>query len=438
MAGGTWTTQNKVRPGVYINVETSGGALGTVGSRGITSLALTLPWGAAKVITPIIAGEDTFKALGYDITAPELLLVREALKRARTVLLYKLNDGTKSTVTVGTLVATARYGGIRGNALKVVVQTNIDDSSKFDVKTLLDNAVVDTQVVANIAALIPNDWIVWSGTGTLTANAGAPLIGGANGTVTNADHTAYLAALELYDFQTVALTSTDNALKAVYAAFVRRLRESEGKKVQAALENYPVADFEGVISVKNGVVLSDGTILTAAQATAWVAGASAAAEMNESLTYAAYDDAVDAAPRYTNSQIEAALSAGEFIFTPSANRAVVEQDINTFLSYSPKKGKQLQKNRVLRVLDGIANDLKRIFESFYIGKVSNNVDGRALFRKEAVIYLDNLQSISAIQNFDAQTDITVLPGVESDAIYVEANIQPVDSIEKVYMKVQVR
>ncbi|MEK5178263.1 phage tail sheath family protein [Paenibacillus odorifer] len=438
MAGGTWTTQNKVRPGVYVNVETSGGALGTVGSRGITSLALTLPWGAAKVITPIIAGEDTFKALGYDITAPELLLVREALKRARTVLLYKLNDGTKSTVTVGTLVATARYGGIRGNALKVVVQTNIDDSSKFDVKTLLDNAVVDTQVVANIAGLIPNDWIIWSGTGTLTANAGAPLIGGANGTVTNADHTAYLSALELYDFQTVALTSTDNALKAVYAAFVRRLRESEGKKVQAALENYPVADFEGVISVKNGVVLSDGTILTAAQATAWVAGASAAAEMNESLTYSAYDDAVDVAPRYTSTQIEAALKAGEFVFTPSVNRAVIEQDINTFLSYTPKKGKQLQKNRVLRVLDGIANDLKRIFESFYIGKVSNNVDGRALFRKEAVIYLDNLQGIDAIQNFDAQTDITVLPGVDSDAIYVEANIQPVDSIEKVYMKVQVR
>ncbi|MGE7613523.1 phage tail sheath family protein [Paenibacillus sp. NPDC101420] len=438
MAGGTWTTQNKVRPGVYINVETNGGALGTVGSRGITSLALTLPWGAAKVITPIVAGEDTFKTLGYDITAPELLLVREAFKRARTVLLYKLDEGVKATVTIGALVPTAKYGGTRGNSLKVVVQTNIDDSSKFDVKTLLDNAVVDTQVVANIAGLKANDWIVWGGTGALTASAGAPLVGGANGTVTNADHTAYLAALELYDFQTVALTSTDNALKAVYAAFVRRLRESEGKKVQAVLENYPVADFEGVISVKNGVVLSDGTTLTAAQATAWVAGATAGAEMNESLTYSAYDDAVDVAPRYTSTQIEAALKAGEFVFTPSVNRAVVEQDINTFLSYTPKKGKQLQKNRVLRVLDGIANDLKRIFESFYIGKVSNNVDGRVLFRKEAVIYLDSLQGISAIQNFDAQTDITVLPGVDSDAIYVEANIQPVDSIEKVYMKVQVR
>ncbi|WP_438491021.1 phage tail sheath family protein [Paenibacillus sp. IHBB 3054] len=438
MAGGTWTLQNKVRPGVYINVESSGGTLGAAGSRGITSLALSLPWGAAKVITPIVAGEDTLTRLGYDLTAPELLLVREALKRAQKVLLYKLNEGTKAAVTAGDLVATAKYGGLRGNSLKVVVQTNIDDNSKFDVKTLLDNAVVDTQVVSDIAGLTANDWILWSGTGALTASAGAPLIGGADGSVTNADHTAFLGALELYDFQTVALPSTDNALKAVYAAFIRRLRDNEGKKVQAVLENYPTADNEGVISVKNGVVLSDGTTLTAVQATAWVAGATAGAEMNESLTYAAYDDAVDVAPRYTNAQIEAALTAGEFLFTPSNNRAVVEQDINTFLSYTPKKNKFFHKNRVIRVLDGFANDTKRIFETSYIGKVSNNVDGRALFRKELVVYADNLQSIGAIQNFDAQTDITVLPGVDSDAIYVEANIQPVDSIEKVYMKVQVK
>lgn len=438
MAGGTWTLQNKVRPGVYINVESSGGTLGAAGSRGVTAIALSLPWGAAKVITPVVAGEDTLTRLGYDLSAPELLLVREALKRARTVLLYKLNEGTKAAVTSGALTITAKHGGLRGNALKVIIQTNIDDSAKFDVKTLLDGAVVDSQVVANIAGLVANDWIVWSGSGALTASAGAPLVGGANGTVTNADHTAFLAALELYDFQTVALPATDNALKAVYAAFIRRLRENEGKKVQAVLENYPTADSEGVISVRNGVVLSDGTVLTAVQATAWVAGATAGAEMNESLTYAAYDDAVDVAPRYTNSQIEAALSAGEFIFTPSGNRAVVEQDINTFLSYSPSKNKSFHKNRVIRVLDGIANDLKRIFEASYIGKVSNNTDGRALFRKEIVVYLTALQEIDAIQNFDSQKDILVSPGNDSDAIYVETAVQPVDSIEKVYMKVQVK
>ncbi|MBP1990211.1 phage tail sheath family protein [Paenibacillus eucommiae] len=438
MAGGTWTMQNKVRPGVYINIVSEGAPLGAAGERGITSLAQALPWGPSKQMIKINAGQDVKEVLGYDLSTSQLLLVREALKRARTVLLYRLNTGTKAAVTASGLTVTAQYGGVRGNNLSVVIQANIDDALKFDVKTLLAGAVVDTQTVSNIAGLTANKWVVWSGTGSLTATASAPLIGGADGTVTNQDHTDYLAALELNDFQTVALPSTDAPLKAVYAAFVRRLRENEGRKVQAVLENYLTADYEGVISVKNGVKLADGTVLTAAQATAWVAAATAAAQMNESLTYQAYDGAVDTGTRYTSSQIETALLAGEFVFVPSQDRVVIEQDINTLVTSSPSHSKVFSKNRVVRVLDGIANDFKRIFESFYIGKVNNNADGRTLFWGECVKYLNTLQDINAIQNFNSQTDVTVLPGNSVDSIYVEAYVQPVDSIEKIYMKVTVR
>lgn len=436
MAGGTWVTQNKVRPGPYINFEGKG-TVGTVGQRGIMTMALSLSWGAPKTVITINAGDDVSKILGYDITASSLLLVREAMKRASTVLLYRLNTGTKATVTTGTLTATAKYGGLRGNNLTVVIQTNIDDNAKFDVQTLLSGVVVETQTVAAIAGLVANDWIVWSGTGALATTAGAPLVGGADGTVANQDHTDYLAAIELHEFQTMALPSTDPTLKSVYVAFAKRLREDEGRKIQLAVENYPSADYEGVISVKNGVILSDGTTLTAAQATAWAAAATAGAEMNESLTYQAYDDAVDVGTRYTNSQIEAALLAGEFVFTLSNGRPVVEQDINTLTSFTPTKPKSFSKNRVIRVLDGIANDFKRIFSLYYIGKVNNNADGRALFWNECVTYLNTLQGIAAIQNFNAQTDVIVLPGDDVDSVYSEVNIQPVDSIEKIYMKVKV-
>lgn len=436
MAGGTWVTQNKVRPGVYINFEGKG-TVGTVGQRGIMTMALSLSWGAPKTVLTINAGDDVSKLLGYDITASSLLLVREALKRASTVLLYRLNTGTKAAVTSGNLTATAKYGGVRGNNLTVVIQANIDDNAKFDVQTLLSGVVVDTQTVTAISGLTANDWIVWSGTGALATTAGAPLVGGADGTVVNQDHTDYLAAIELFDFQTMALPSTDSTLKSVYVAYVKRLREDDGRKIQLVVENYPSADYEGVISVKNGVILSDGTMLTAAQATAWTAAATAGAEMNESLTYQTYDDAVDVGTRYTNSQIEAALLAGEFVFTLSNGRPVVEQDINTLTSFTPTKPKAFAKNRVIRVLDGIANDFKRIFSLYYIGKVNNNADGRALFWNECVTYLNNLQGIAAIQNFNAQTDVVVLPGDEVDSVYTEVSIQPVDSIEKIYMKVKV-
>lgn len=438
MAGGTWKAQNKIRPGVWINIETTQQTLGTLGERGVASLPLSLSWGPSKQVITVDAGADTKDVLGYDITAPELLPLREALKRAIKVLLYRLNEGTPATATNNGLTVTAKYGGIRGNDLKIIVQTNIDDPTKFDVVTLLAGDIIDTQIVSEIEELIQNDWVNFSGTGAPIVTAGLNLTGGSDGTVTNADHTAYLNTVEGYEFNTIALLSSDATLKPVYAAAIRRMRDSEGKKVQIVMADYPNADFEGVISVKNGVVLSDGTILDKVKAVAWVAGATAGAAANESLTYSAYDDAVDVDVRYTNSEIEAALVAGEFLFTPSNGKAIVEQDINTFTSFTPTKGKERSKNRVLRVLDSLANDLKRIFELYYIGKVDNNQDGRALFRKEIVSYVDTLVELGAIQNFDAQADIVVMPGKESDSIFVDARIQPVDAVEKIYMRVLVR
>jgi hypothetical protein len=439
--GGEFVTQNKVRPGVYINFISEAAALGTLGERGIATIALSLSWGEPKKVLEINAGDNTKDLLGYDIADSKMLLIKEALKRAKTLLLYRLNIGTKATVNIGAtdiLTVTAKYGGVRGNDITIVIETNVDDNTKYDVTTVFAGEEVDVQTVANIDGLVDNAWVDFSGTGTLTTTAGTPLASGADGTVTNQDHSDYLAAVELFDFQSVALTSTDATLKSVYVSFAQRLRDTEGKKIQAVLENYSTADYEGVISVKNGVILSDGTTLSASQAVAWVAGATAGATMNQSLTYTNYDDAVDASPRYTNAQIEAALLAGEFIFVPSNGRAAVEQDINSFTSFTPEKSKKFSKNRVIRVLDGIANDLTRIFKSFYIGKVDNNTDGRGLFKNEIVNYLNILQNIGAIQNFDPQADITVTAGVEADSIYVEVSIQPVDSVEKVYMKVRVK
>lgn len=438
MAGGTYTSQNKVRPGVYINLVGEKQTVGSIGERGTVAAALTLNWGKSKSVIAIQAGDDLSGLLGYEVSAPELLLVREALKKARTLLLYRLNEGVKAAATIGGLTLTAKYGGVRGNDIKVAVKQNVDDVELFDVITYVADAEVDTQSVAAIAALSGNAYVDFGGTGVLTAAAGVPLAGGANGTVTNQDHIDYLTQIELQDFNTIALVSGDASLKAVYAAFARRLREEEGRKIQVVIANYPSADHEGVISVKNGVKLQDGTVIDAQKVTVWVAAATAGAAINQSLTYEAYEEAVDADVRYTNSQTVAALQAGELLFTVSGGRVIVEQDINTFTGYTLEKGKAFSKNRVIRVLDGIANDFKRIFETFYIGKVDNNADGRSLFRNECTKYLNSIQALGAIQNFDSQADLSVLAGTDSDSLVIDVHIQPVDSVEKVYMKVTVK
>lgn len=437
MAGGTFTVQNKVRPGVYVNFESAPKAIGTLGERGIATLPLKLSWGPSHRMIRIEAGEDPFHKLGYNITEPELLLVKETLKRARAVWIYRLNTGAAATAVLENLTVTARHGGTRGNDITITVSRNIDNAALLDVRTLLRGKVTDTQTVSRIDELGDNDWVLFQGTGELAESAGVTLTGGTDEAATNQDYMEYLAAAEVADFHTMALPVADTTLKGIFVAFCKRMRETEGKKIQIVLEDYPNADYEGIISVGNGVMLADGTILTPAQCTAWTAGAAAAANISESLTYAAYEEAVDAIPRYTHTQIVTALQRGEFIFTINGNKVVVEQDVNTLTSFTASKGKAFGKNRVIRVLDSINNDFTRIFSNFYLGKIHNNDDGRNLLKNECINYLEMLQGIGAIQNFVSQTDIEIRQGAESDSVYAETYVTPVDAVEKIYMKVQV-
>lgn len=442
MAGGTWVSQNKVRPGVYINFKARPQPLGSIGERGIVAIPAALPWGDPAKVTVLEAseyGNKSLELIGFHPTDERVRHITSAINHAHTVLLYRLGgtDATKATATEGNLTATAKWGGTRGNALKVVIQANIDEPMQFDVITLLDNEEVDWQTVADISELTSNRFIEWSGTGDLTATAGVSLSGGTDGSTTGADFSAALSAFEAYQFNVLGIPLDDSTSKQLAVAYVKRQREEEGKKIQAVLVDFNSADYEGVISLRNGVVTSDGLEVPPTSLVWEIAAMEAAANVNESLTYTAIPNAVDAFPRLTNSETITSLNNGDLVITALNGTAVIEQDINTLTSFTPDRSRAFSKNRVMRVLDSIGNDVKRIFDAFYIGKVSNNSDGRALLEAEIVSYLLSLQSLGAIQNFDSQTDISVTQGYDVDSVVIELSIQPVDSIEKIYMTVEV-
>ncbi|GKH49055.1 hypothetical protein CE91St46_01660 [Eubacteriales bacterium] len=436
IGGGTFTLQNKVLPGAYINTVATGGGV-TTGTRGVATLPLVLKWGEEGKNIRMDAGDFAKNALtvfGYDATSPELLLIREAFKRAKTLLIYRVNTGgTKATKTVGGITATAKYPGTRGNDIKVAVLTNPDGG--FDVVTYLDGVEMDNQTVTAISGLAANDYVVFSGTGDISAAAAAALTGGTDGTASGTTYSAYLTAVEVENFNVIGYPGDDTNTKALFVSFVKRLREDEGKKIVCVLAEQ-AADYEGVINVKNGVILEDGTTLTAAQAVAWVTGASAAAEMNQSLTNTAYDGAVDAATKYTKSQYEAAVKAGEFVFYGENQKARVLTDINSLTTFTSAKTSDFTSNRLIRVLDSWANDVARIFGASYIGLITNNDTGRQLFKADLVSLALQYQQIEAISNFDS-ADITIEQGNGKRDVVVNCQLQPNDSMEKLYMTVQV-
>lgn len=428
---GSYSNETKVRPGAYVNVKSNTLNVNMSATRGIVALPLSLDWGQVKTVIEVDSISDFKVLLGYDITDAKMLLIRETLKRAKKVLVYRLNSGVKATKTSGDLTVTAKYEGTRGNDITIKILANVD-TNDFTVETYLAGSKVDSQIGTTIANLLANDYVVFSGTGSLVANAGIVLEGGTNQTVSGNDYTTFLAEIEKFKFNILGITAEDvTSIKTVLKTFVTRVR-NEGKLIQLVISNYANADCEGVISVKNGVVLDDGTTLTAAQACAYVAGIMASADVNKSNTYEVYDGALRVGTIYNNSEIETALSNGELVFTNKNDKVVIEQDINTLVTYTVEKNQYFHKNRVVRCIDTLQEEITELFENYYIGKVNNDDNGRTLF-KSAVIKLINNNYVqkAAIRDFE-NSDVEIEAGGEIDSVRIRIGIKPVDAMEKLY------
>ena len=444
MPGGNWSAQNKVRPGVYINFNSKKEKGLTIGERGTVAICEPMSWGPVGKITEVVAGEDTTPVCGYPVYATQARFLNEIFKGSdRTagpskILLYRpaASDAAAATATLGSLTATAIYNGTRGNDITVVIVADPDTVGTFTVQTIVDGVVVDSQTGKTVADLSSNSWVGFTGTGALVANAGVALTGGADGTVTAAAYSTFLTALEPYRFDILIYDGSDTTTIAAFQNFVKRMWANEGKYCQLVAAGQTDPDSWQIINVKNGVILNDGTTLTPQQTCWWVGGAQAGAKYNESLTYAKYPAAVDVSPKLTNSQTIAALQAGELVMTADNGAVKVEWDIDSFKTYTDQYIEAYHKNRVIRLLSTIANDVYTQFSNEFIGVVNNNEAGRLLFKSVIVGYLLDIQSNQGIQNFTAE-DVEVLPGESIDSIVINIGVTPTDSVEKIYMTITV-
>lgn len=485
MAGGTWKMQNKVRPGVYINVKGDGKpSVATPLGRLLMFQNKPLGWGKNGIIE-LTATSDFVALTGHKNTDEVLAPVHEALKNAETVLL--LNDftgGAKATGTKsGVYTVNAKYAGEQGNNINVSFVPNpaVGDANTQDVTvtTIFGTKQVDqvkiTLPKANTDAIakagltkeeqleIHNDYVdITFGTpaevtselaakgeyplytaifnGLTQSATNVTLTGGTSGTnnVVN-DMDDYLEN-EFYAVATTAGWEESSNIHKLLAEEIKILRENVGIKVRAVIPNTTnvAYNYEGVSTVLNGYVLNDGTVISPNIATARFAGMSASATPDQALTYAQLDDAVEAKPKLNNDKTIEALSAGQIVFTTRAGqRVVVEQDINSLTKFTDTKPKDFSKNRVIRTLDEICTNTTQTFETSFLGKVSNNEYGRDLFKANRVSYLSGLESQNVIRDFDP-SNLSLAQGNDKDAVLMDLYVTPVDSMEKLYVNLVVR
>ncbi|KYG33895.1 phage tail sheath family protein [Alkalihalobacillus trypoxylicola] len=448
MNGGTFTPGvEKERAGIYFNFKSIAQQRVVLGERGIVALPLVMNWGEAKTFFSISNLEDLQQKVGLGIDEPKLLLLREAMKRAKTVMLYRLNEGEAARAVIGEeFTAIAQHGGSKGNEIIVQVTENVLDTDKKDIVTYVGVNEVDRQIITTIEELKPNQFLRFEGEGIPDFTAGTRLLGGSDGIATNSDYMSFLEAAETEYFDVIALPVKENQqLKATFVSYLKRLREQQGQKIIGVLSNY-AGDYEGIVNVTNGVMLEDGTEITADKATAWVAGASAGATFNQSLTFLEYEGATNVIERYDNEEIIERLKNGEFLFTYDARTKTVsvEKDINSFVSFSSNKSNKMAKNKIIRVLDAVNNDLTHeIKKLIKLRKESGadipaSQDGMAYIKSLINQYMITLQTSGGIENFNSETDVVIRFNGDRDGFLIDIAIQPIDAAEKFYFTVEAR
>lgn len=432
LGGGTFTVQNKVLPGAYINFVSLATATATLSDRGYATMPLELDWGIEGEVFEVTNADfqkNSMKIFGYDYTNEKLKGLRDLFKNITILFAYRLNgDGVKASNTF----ATAKYAGTRGNDIKIQVQVNVDDDSLFDVNTYLGTVMVDSQTVAKAADLVANDYVTFKSSAELSSTAGTPLEGGTNSEVTGTNHQAYLDKIESYSFNAMGVVTTENTIKSLYDAFCKRMRDEVGAKFQVILYN-KASDYEGVINVKNKTS-DEGW--SEASLVYWVTGISAGCAVNKSNLNKVYDGEFAVNVDYTQTQLTKAIQAGEFTLHQVGDDIRVLEDINSLVTETETKAYIFKDNQTIRVIDQIANDIAVLFNTKYLGAVPNDEAGRISLWADIVKHHEQLQDIRAIENFTDE-DVKVSQGDTKKAVVVQDAVTVVNAMAKLYMTVTV-
>lgn len=433
LGGGTFTAQNKILPGAYINFVSLNKANASLSDRGIVTMPLVLDWGKVGQVFEVTSADfqkNAQKLFGYDYSHDKMKGLRDLFLNAQKLYAYRLNgSGNPANCTY----ATAKYPGTRGNDLKIIIQKNVDDATKFDVKTTLETTIVDVQTVKTATELVDNDYVIFKKDATLAVTAATAMTGGTNSEVDGTSYQGYLDKIESYTYNVMGVATTDNTIKNLIVAFVKRMRDEVGAKFQAVLHNI-AADYEGVINVANNVTVESG--FDASAIVYFVTGIEANCAINKTCLNKVYNGEFVVNTDYTQSQLETAIKEGKLILHNVNDEIRILEDINSLVTTSNTKGEIFKNNQTIRVADQIANDIAVLFNTKYLGNVPNNESGRISLWADIVKHHTELQEIGAIENFE-DAAVTIEAGDSKSSVVINDVVTVINAMSQLYMTVQI-
>ncbi len=168
------------------------------GTLGVVALGMVMDWGKDDEPTELYS-EDiitgaSLRKIGYTIANTESILpYMLALISAPKAYLVKLNkNGNKAYATLGSFTIEAKYKGIFGNNINVVITANTPSAGKYTVTVSVSGARKESFVVSepNDLLAIQSSFVVFkteSETPSMPTTTGIALTNGTNGSIVEED-----------------------------------------------------------------------------------------------------------------------------------------------------------------------------------------------------------------------------------------------------------
>lgn len=141
--------------------------------------------------------------------------------------------------------------------------------------------------------------------------------------------------------------------------------------------------------------------------------------------------------RKTNEESEASIDAGEMFFSfDEEGNVIIEYDINSLTTFTYEKTEDYRKNRVLRVYDSLANELRT---TFVPGRYQNTAEDWEVMESLGRSILSAYEAAGAITDVSLEDDFYVDQSRSvGEATYFNVAVQAMDSAEKLYFSVTTR
>lgn len=452
MAIGTWETQNKVRPGVFINYVFSDAELINYAANGVLALPYKFPLGTEDDnVIKITAADIKQKALErYGVTqgSDAYKFITTLLKYSSKLIVSNTNvGGRKASIKVdGEFTAEALGCGVEGN--KIAVEVLPLKSGKQTFNTYYNDELVAIQSYDFTTEELEgnNDYVNIEVTGTtVTETVPTLLTGGVDGT-TSGDKAlkTMFDSIACEEVEVVAIPYSEsdydfsvvedfiNSYNANHVQKVVVIYAKTDEEVASKNSEFVIAVADQTATLENGLVL-DGRMLTA-----YIGAKEAGAEYTDDLTFNLCEDIVSIS-ELTNEEIESNIKLGIMNLSLRSDRKIViEDDINSLVLLSENQSNALKSNDTLRLLNDLSYKIVSFGENVIVGKKKVTQTTLNLVKAHIIEIMNQYVSDQVIINFDSNADVQVVFGEQEDGILCTVAIQKTQSAKKLYFSIGVR